>query len=290
MTHDVYICYEEKDRQASEAICDILKDNGIESWMKSKNMSAGDPVDWITNAIEASKCFILVYSENSRAVNYVITETDIAFSRNIPIIVFNIDDSSFKGNLEFLLENQMKINSFPNSKKQLETLVRKTSEYIGKPAGKLKIDSKAVRIFDKINPKRKENSIKKYIKIAVPIAVVLILIYFFVIIPTGQNTTDDGVFSMNITKVDVSPSSDGYKYTVHGESYNMPADSQNYLMNIQFLDKNNYKVFEVNSTADEFKLGIICSYDLKENNITNVAFRLLDLNNDVLCKQDYAMT
>lgn len=287
MAHDAYICYDNNDRKVCDAVDEVFRENGIKSWIKSRDFSSDDPAD-ITKAIEASKCFILIYSEVSKDDNYVITETDIAFSRNIPIIVFNIDDSSIKGNLEFILENQDKINSFPNSKKQLGALVKKTSEYIGKPVGKPKVNSKSVNVLDIINPKRKENNIKKYITIAIPIAVVLVLIYFFVIIPMGQNTTEDGVFSMNITDVDVSPGSN-YKYTVYGQSYNMPADSGNYLMNIRFLDENGYKVFEVNSTADEFKSGIICSYDLKEDNITNVAFKLIDLNNNVLSEQNYVM-
>lgn len=287
MAHDIYICYNDKDRQVSDALNDVFEDNGIRSWIKSRDFSSDDAVD-ITNAIEDSKCFILIYSNNSKEDNYVITETDIAFSRNIPIVIFNIDDSSIKGNLEFILENQDNINSFPNSKKQLEILVKKTSGYIGKVVKKPKINSKSVKTLDIINPKRKENNIKKYIKIAIPIVVVLVLIYLFVILPMGQNTTKDGVFSMNITDVDVSSGSN-YKYTVYGQSYNMPADSGNYLMNIRFLDENDYMVFEVNSTADEFKSGIICSYDLKEDNITHISFKLLDLNNNVLSEQDYVI-
>jgi hypothetical protein len=289
MSHEAYICYDERDKEVSEAIYQIFEENGIKTWIKSKDMSAGDPVDRITNAIEGSRCFVLIYSRNSKATNYVVTETDIAFSRNIPIIVFNIDDSSFIGNLEFILENQVKISAFPNYKKQLDVLVKKTSGVVKKPPSNVKINSKFLKPFEKINPKRKENAVKKYIKIAVPIVVVVILIYLFVILPTGQNTTEDGIFSMNITNVDVSGSSGSYQYTVFGESYNMPADSDKYIMNIKFFDKDENTIFEVNSTADEFKSGVICSCNLDDDNITHVGFKLTDLNNKILSKQDYAI-
>ena len=130
---------------------------------------------------------------------------------------------------------------------------------------------------------------KKFIKIAIPIAVVLILVYFFVIIPTGQHTTEDGVFAMNITTVDVAPSNGAYKYTVYGESYNMPSDSQKYLMNIRFFDEKDNMLFEINSTADEFKSGIIGTCELDKNNITHIGFKLMDLNDKEISKQDYVI-
>ena len=290
MSHDVYICYDDADKKYADALFDVFKSNNISSWVKSREMSSGDSVDKITHAIEDSKCFILLLSNNSKATNYVITETDIAFSRNIPIIAFIIEDLKLDRNLEFILENQEKIPSFPNTKRQLETLVKKTSSTIGKPQDKVRVDSRSAGVFEKINPNRTQNSVKKYLKIVIPVAVIIVLIYLFVIVPTGQKTTDDGVFAMNITNVDVSSSNGAYKYTVYGESYNMPSDSQKYMMNIKFFDEKDNMLFEINSTVDEFKSGIIGSCELDDDNITHIGFKLSDLNNKVLSKQDYVMS
>ena len=290
MSHDVYICYDDADKKYADALFDVFKSNNISSWVKSREMSSGDSVDKITHAIEDSKCFILLLSNNSKATNYVITETDIAFSRNIPIIAFIIEDLKLDRNLEFILENQEKIPSFPNTKRQLETLVKKTSSTIAKPQDKVRVDSRSAGVFEKINPNRTQNSVKKYLKIVIPVAVIIVLIYLFVIVPTGQKTTDDGVFAMNITNVDVSSSNGAYKYTVYGESYNMPSDSQKYMMNIKFFDEKDNMLFEINSTVDEFKSGIIGSCELDDDNITHIGFKLSDLNNKVLSKQDYVMS
>lgn len=287
MSNDVYICYDERDKEVSDAIYNIFKENNMDAWIKSKDMSSTDSVDKIINVIEDSKCFVLIYSKNSMDTNYIITETDIAFSRNIPILVFNIDGTKIGRNLEFILETQPMIYSFPNPKNQLETLVEKTLDIIGKPGGDVKIDSRYLRLFGKINPNRKGDALKKYIKIAIPIAVVLILVYFFVIMPTGQHTTENGIFAMNITDVDVSGSGGNYKYIVHGESYNLPSDSANYIMNIKFLDKNDKLLFEINSTADEFKSGVIGSCELDNNNVDHVDFKLTDLNGKIFSQEKY---
>lgn len=287
MNNDVYICYDERDKEVSEAIYNIFEENNIDVWIKSKDMSSKDSVDKIINVIEDSKCFVLIYSKNSMDTNYIVTETDIAFSRNIPILVFNIDGSKIGRNLEFILETQTILYSFPNPKRQLETLVKNASNIAGKPLDDVKIGSRYLKVFGKINPNKKEDTFKKFIKIAIPIVVVLILVYFFVIIPTGQHTTEDGVFAMNITDVDVSDSGNNYKYTVHGQSYNSPADSVNYIMNIKFLDKNDKLLFEINSTADEFKSGVIGSCELDNNNVDHVDFKLTDLNGKVFSQDKY---
>ena len=286
MNHDVYICYDKKDEYLSDELYQLFEKNNINAWSKSKDMHSDESVDTITNAISESKCFVLLLGKSSNDTNYIMTELDIAFSNEIPIIVFDIDEGKSSKKLEFLIRTQKVIPSYPNSKKQLEKLVKETSDIVKKPVDKVKIDSKTVDAFEQINPKRKENKIKKYIAIAIPIVAALILIYFFVIIPTGQNTTSDGIFAMNMTKIEVN----GNQYAVYGESYNMPSNPEKYIMNIRFYDKDNNNVFEVNSTADEFKKGIIWQGDLTTNNATHAEFKLIDLNNKVISQNDYVIS
>lgn len=286
MGHDVYICYDDNDERLCDALCRVFEDNGIKSWIKSEYGSSISKTE-ITNAISDSKAFVLLYSKNSRDKNFVVTETDIAFSRNVPIILVNMDNSKLAGNLEFIMETQTKINPVPESKRYLETIVEKTSKNIGKQSSSIKIDKNVAREFEKSNPYRKTNLLKKSVKIAVPILAVLILIYFLVILPAGQNTTSDGVFSMKVIGVEITESEGSYHYEVKGESYNMPSDSQMYLMNIKFFDNEYNEIFEVNSTADEFKYGTICSCVLEEKNITNIGFKLTDLKGSVLSEQVY---
>lgn len=286
MSHEVFICYDESDTDIADAIYHILDKNGITSWMKLREMSPNDSVDKITTAIEESDSFLLILSKNSKDTNYVITETDIAFFREVPIVIFNIDDTRLRGNLEFLLQNPTELNCFPNCEAQLKKLVEKiTTVRISNP----QVDAEYLDVFEKRNPHRMQNIIKKYSKIAVPVILALILIYFVIVLPAGQKTTDDGVFTMNITHVDVSGAGSDFKYVVYGESYNLPIDKEKYFMNIRFFDKDNTLVYEINSTADEFNSGIICTGYLESDNITHIGFRLFDLDDNELCREDYAM-
>ena len=126
MSHDVYVCYDEKDKEISDVVCDVFEKNNIEPWVKSRSFLSTDSVDKIINAITDSKCFILILSKHSKDATHVITETDLAFSRDVPILALNIDNSKLSGNLEFILNNQNILTSFSDSKEQLEHLVKET--------------------------------------------------------------------------------------------------------------------------------------------------------------------
>lgn len=285
MDHDIYICYDENDRDVCDAISATFEDNGIRSWVKHRDFVSGAPAELITSAIVDSKCFVLIYSKNSKDKNHAVVESDIAFSNDVPIIICNVDNSKIGRNLEFILQNKKRINLFPDSKGQLERLVSDISGIVEKPIANVRTDSKNLRVLEKLNPERKGNALKKYGAIAVGVAAVLVMIYLFVIAPAGQHTTDDGVFAMNVTGVEV----DGLKYTVLGESYNMPSDSVNYFMNIKFFDENGEVVYEVNSTADEFKSGVIWSGNLHDDNVDHVEFKLTDITGNILSNENYAV-
>ena len=66
MAHDVYICYDEKDAGISEAIYHSLKENNVEAWIKSRDLSQDEGVDRIVKVIEDSRCFLLVLSKHSK--------------------------------------------------------------------------------------------------------------------------------------------------------------------------------------------------------------------------------
>ena len=286
MVHDVFICYDENDKKAGEEICHVLEENNIKCWIKSRDYSSRDSVEKISKAVKESKCLLLIYSKNSKDSPTVITEVDIAFSNNVSILTFNIDGSKNNAGLEFFLKNKPWISLFPNVSEQLRTLVKDTSQMISDPIEKPRISSKSVKYFKEIKPQGSKR-LRNLIIIAVPVVIALILIFTFIISPTGQYTTGDGNFTMKITNVEVNNANGMYFFTVFGESYNMPENSNQYIMKIHFLDGNNNEVYSVNSSADEFSSGIICRIKLPENNVRNVTFELVDLEGNIISKDSY---
>ncbi|WP_407423237.1 toll/interleukin-1 receptor domain-containing protein [Methanobrevibacter sp.] len=283
--HDVFICYDENDKLLSDVVCRVFEDNNIKCWIKSRDYSSNDSVDTISRAIMDSKCLVLIYSNNSKNSDYVLTEVDIAFTEGVEILVFNIDNSNRKGNSEFFLKNKDFISALPNPAEQLKALVSDTSKLLKRPVGKTIISSRDSKEIERLIPKPKDYT--KYVKVAVPIIIGIVLIFYFFILPMGQHTTDDGNFTMKITDVGVSDVNGEYSYTVYGESYNLPNDPFNYIMKTKYYDAENNEVYSINSTADEFRSGKITSFEVPQKNITKVTFELVDLKDNVLCEDEF---
>ena len=133
MEPDVYICYSSSDKNAADAICHVLEENKFKCWIKPRDVGIGHIAEEITAAIRASKSMVLVFSENAKASNYVNTEVDIAFTNNVPIIVFKIDDSRLDGGLEFFLENKHWLDAHPNPAQEFRQLVLDVSKLLDMP-------------------------------------------------------------------------------------------------------------------------------------------------------------
>lgn len=289
MVHDVFICYDETDKKTGEEVCHILEENKIKCWIKSRDYSSGAPVDKISQAVRESKCLLVIYSKNSKNSHPVITEVDIAFSSKIPIISLNIDGSKNNGGLEFFLKNKPWISAFPNPAEQLRTLVKDISQTVSKPIDIPQIPSKSLKHFKKIKPDGWKK-LKKVIVVGIPIAIILILIFSFVIYPMGRHTSDDGNFTMEMTYVDVTNANGMNFFTVHGEAYNLPENSDEYIMKVAFLDEDNAEVYSVNASADEFSSGVICQIKIPEDNVRNVTFELVDLEDNIITTDYYELS
>ena len=134
MNHEVFVCYDSKDEEIASDISNLFELNNIKTWLKSRDYGENDTVYTITQAIENSKCVVLVYSKNSKNSNFVITEIDIAFSSEIQILIYKIDDSPIDGKLEFYLKDKPLIESL-NPKEKYSALLKDVSNILNRPVG-----------------------------------------------------------------------------------------------------------------------------------------------------------
>lgn len=141
MSHEVYVCYSDEDKITADAICHVLEENKFKCWIKSRDAGTEHIADAIPKAISDSKILVLVFSKHAKKSNYVNTEIDMAFSNNIPIVVFKIDDSKLDGALEFFLENKHWLDAYPNPSIEFRNLVISVAKLLDKPISDPVIDS-----------------------------------------------------------------------------------------------------------------------------------------------------
>ena len=131
--HDVFICYDEHDKEIADQTRLILEKNNINCWIKHRDYDLTDSVKSVLNAISDSNLFILILSKNS-IINsrHVLTQTDIAFSRNIPIITFRIDESEGYGDLVLFIQNKIEINGYSKHTIDFKQLINGSCKMLDK--------------------------------------------------------------------------------------------------------------------------------------------------------------
>lgn len=279
MSHDVFLCYSNEDKSLTNRICHGLEENKIRCWFKSRDFKNNPDVRLISEAIENSKCVVLVYSEHVKNSNDVASEIDIAFSKNVPILVYKIDDSSKRSGLDFFLMNKPWFDNYKNPSKNFKNLVKEISIIIRKPINEIKVPKDF-----KIN-----NTLFKKIAIA-GISVIIVAILLVSATSVFYHTTDDGEFSIIISDVDISegdPSlgEKNFVYDIYLQMTNAPENNDDYSMEITVYDTSN-NVLDKQKT----KLGITCSGEFDKNDANLIVVNVLDSNQNLIASSNYTVS
>lgn len=133
MTHDVFISYSSKNKNAALAVCHILEQNKVKCWMAPRDIPGGFSYgDLIDDAISRSKVFIVIFSESSSVSQWCQAELNIAFTEQKHIIPFRIDDAPLKGSNRLILNQAHWIDAYPDYEEKFKELVESVLLALGK--------------------------------------------------------------------------------------------------------------------------------------------------------------
>lgn len=316
MSHEVYICYDEKDQITADAICHVLEKNKIKCWMKTRDLGVKHMVDEIMEAINQARAMVLIFSDHSKNSNFVNSEVDIAFTENKPILVFKIDESKLDGSLEFFLNNKHWLDAYPHPEVQFEKLVRDTSKLLGKPVPEPIITDQKIgqpkqtqvaEEPEKVKPKKvkakkpkkdgeKSNLSEIFKNHKIPIiALALILIagvgiFTFMSLSDGNMGASDVQIdgkdvSIKVTDFhmdDVSKKDYSWKYSyfVGGTISPLPTEDGGYVVSADFYSKDGDLINTTETELSEVqKIGdglLLASTTSNEKDISRVEVELLD--------------
>jgi formylglycine-generating enzyme required for sulfatase activity/dienelactone hydrolase len=106
MAHEVFISFSSIDKDAANAVCSILEENGIRCWIAPRDITPGLPfAEAIIDGIKSSKVFVLIYSSNSNHSPQVIKEVDRAVHHGLSIINLRLDDVPLSKQLEYYISD-----------------------------------------------------------------------------------------------------------------------------------------------------------------------------------------
>ena len=153
MEHDVFISYSATDKVIADSIVASLEESNIRCWIAPRDIKAG--ADWaesIMNAINESRLFILVFSENSNNSQQVIREIQRSVNNEIPILPFRIQDVPLSEPIEYLISSTHWLDAItPPIEKHIELLTERAMNILGKGSNSTSIPNSSLMESKKLN-------------------------------------------------------------------------------------------------------------------------------------------
>ncbi|MCM1058621.1 MAG: toll/interleukin-1 receptor domain-containing protein [Firmicutes bacterium] len=100
----IFISHSSKDASTAAEICDLLEQNGIECFVAPRDIRSGrEYAEEIVNGIDGSHAMVLLMSGAANASPHVLREVERAVSKNIPLLVYKLEEVELSRSLEYFL-------------------------------------------------------------------------------------------------------------------------------------------------------------------------------------------
>lgn len=155
---DVFISYSSKEYDKANHVRDVLKRNGISTWMAPDSIPGGSNyTKEIPKAIRECKVFLLILSQKAQGSVWVPAELEQAFKNEKLIIPFAVENCPLGDEFDFLLSRSQRIEAYEKNTDAMEKLVNtiKCSISIGE-------ENKKMQVAEKIIANRMENRDLQY--------------------------------------------------------------------------------------------------------------------------------
>ena len=133
MAHDIFVSYSTKDKTVADTIVASLEKNGIRCWYAPRDIRPSD--NWakaISNAIEQSRLFLLIFSDNSNQSQHVLDELNVAISQEIMILPFRIENLQPDGAMRLHLSSRHWLDAYdPSWESYIKNLITTVSSNLG---------------------------------------------------------------------------------------------------------------------------------------------------------------
>jgi len=161
----IFISHSSKEAAIAENVCNILEQNGKKCFLAPRDIQAGkEYAEEIINGIDNAETILLLMSEAANQSPHVLREIERAVSKNIPILVYKLEEVELSKSMEYFLMTHQWVNA------------KCRSDY----TDVLSFFDKEISVNTKLSNKKDKNVFKQtllIIMLAVILLVVGIIIY-----------------------------------------------------------------------------------------------------------------
>ena len=130
--YDVFISYSAQDQKVVEGVCGFLEREGYRCFVAYRDIPRG--VVWasaITDALDASKMMVVVFSNAFNMSKQTDREIEIASENDMPILTYRVAKAEMTGAKKYYLKNLNWIDAFPNPENYFGRLLDSVVRLIG---------------------------------------------------------------------------------------------------------------------------------------------------------------
>lgn len=107
----IFLSHSSTDAATAMEICELLEQNRIECFIAPRNIRSGrEYAEEIVNGIDSSTAMVLLMSGAANTSPHVLREVERAVSKNIPILVYKLENVELSKSLEYFLMTHQWIN------------------------------------------------------------------------------------------------------------------------------------------------------------------------------------
>ncbi len=100
----IFISHSSKDAEIAAQICSFLEEKGKTCFLAPRDISSGrEYAEEIVNGIDRSTAMVLIMSERANQSPHVLREVERAVSKNIPILVYKVEEVVLSKSMEYFL-------------------------------------------------------------------------------------------------------------------------------------------------------------------------------------------
>ena len=104
MSGHAFICHASVNSDVADSICTVLESAGAKRWIAPRDILPGTPYgEAILHAISGAAVIIVVFSTAANESPHVLREVERAVNRNIPILLFRIEDVLPSNSMEYFV-------------------------------------------------------------------------------------------------------------------------------------------------------------------------------------------
>lgn len=213
MGKNVFISYSSKDGKLAAELCKYLEGNGKTCFIAPRDIRAGfEYAEEIVTGIDEAEMMVLILSESSNQSQHVLREVERAVSKDVPIIIYKIDDVVLSKSMEYFLMTHQWMES--KKSKDFGKLLDAVNQHETQKEKLVEIKSESIDKED--NKENKEASKNKLfigiVSAAVAVVAVVCIICFAVLGGKDNNS------SQTSNKTDGQDSS---KYKIEADLSNL---------------------------------------------------------------------